>query len=160
MAVQGTPNAPNQNYANWVLSPDDLRLFLRDYPESNTLLGESDFSDAELARSIRRAIEQANIIGRPTGYSVTSFPSAYILEHGAAAHLLKSEALRQLRNQATFQDGNVQPVGLDNKQGEYLQQASLFMQEFTQMVTTIKISENMNSFGQMSSPIRQAQHIR
>ena len=49
---------------------------------------------------------------------------------------------------------------LDNKQGEYLQQASLFMQEFTQMVTTIKISENMNSFGQMSSPIRQAQHIR
>ena len=160
MPVNADPVAGDAAYATWAVSPDDLRLFMRDYPESNVLLADSEFSNTEMDRAIRRAIDQANVIGRSTSYTITSFPNAYVLEHGAAAHLLKMEAMRQLRNEATFQDGNIQPVGLDNKQGAYLQMAAAFQQEFVQMVTTLKISENMSTFGRMSSPLKQAQHIR
>ena len=59
-----------------------------------------------------------------------------------------------------YQDGNIQPVGLDNKQQSYTALASQYLQEFTQMLTAIKIQENMSSFGQMSSPIAQSTYIR
>ena len=79
---------------------------------------------------------------------------------GVCSYLLKSEGIRQLRNEAMYQDGNIQPVGLDNKQQAYTALASQYLQEFTQMLTAIKIQENMSSFGQMSSPLAQSTYIR
>lgn len=159
MAITGTPNTQDP-FAGWVVTPDLAREFMRDYPDMNPLVGGVEFSDKEIERAIKLTIGVANITSRPTSYTVTNFPNPYVLLVGTASYLLKSEAMRQLRNEATYQDGNIQPVGIDNKQQGYLQMSGVLQQEFIQMVTSIKLQDNMNTFGQMRSPIAQSIHIR
>lgn len=159
MAITATTPATSQ-YQGWVVYPDLVREFMRDYPDKNPLVGDVEFTDKEIERAITLVLGLSNIISRVTDYKITTFPNAYVLMLGVAAHLLKTEAMRQLRNEATYQDGNIQPVGIDNKQQGYLQMSGVMQQEFNQMVTTIKLNENMNTFGQMRSPIAQSIHIR
>lgn len=150
MPVVGTAVPASSSAA---LSADNVREFLRDYAAKNPLLATVEFSDAEIETAKTRAVDHANVIGRPTNYTVGSFPNNYVLQVGVVSYLLKSEALRQLRNEATYQDGNIQPVGIDNKQAGYAQLSSMFGQEFIQMVTSIKISQNMVIRGSRS-PLR------
>jgi hypothetical protein len=160
MAIQATPVSAQNNYSNWVVTPDDIRMFMRDYPNMNILLADREFSDEEILRAFKMTLSQANIIARPTDYTETNFPNAYTLQLGVAAYLLRTESFRQLRNQAQFQDGNIQPIGIDTKQGEYLQQSAQLSAEFQQNMTTIKVNENMSTFGMFRSPNAQTAYIR
>ena len=160
MAVQGNPTNNASKYSAWVVSPDQVREFMRDFPDKNILIDGVEFPDEDVERAIRMTISMGNAIARPTGYTVTNFPNDYVLLMGVCSYLLKSEGLRQLRNEAMYQDGNIQPVGLDNKQQAYAALAAQYLQEFTQMLTAIKVQQNMSSFGQMSSPIAQSTYIR
>jgi len=135
-----------------VVTVDEMRAFLRDYSGQNPLLAAVEFTDTELSTSLNRAVDQANVIARPTGYSLETFPNKYVLLIGAGQFLLMSEAFRQLRNQASYQDGNIQPIGIDDKQAAYTGLAQTLKAEFTQMVTTIKISDNMKQTGSLTSP--------
>lgn len=159
MSIQGTP-LDKSPYDGWVISPDDVREFLRDYPDKNPLVDGVEFSDKDVEKAIKRTISMGNVTARPTTYTVTNFPNDYVLLMGVCSYLLKSEATRQLRNEAMYQDGNIQPVGLDNKQQAYTALAAQFNQEFIQTLTAIKVQENLNSFGSMSSPIAQSTYIR
>ena len=160
MAIQGTPTNDSAKYSGWVVSPDQVRDFMRDFPDKNILVDGVEFEDREVEKAIRFTISRANAVARPTSYSVTSFPNDYVLLMGVCSYLLKSEGIRQLRNEAMYQDGNIQPVGLDNKQQSYTALASQHLQEFTQMLTAIKIQENLTSFGNMRSPLAQRTYIR
>ncbi len=136
------------------LSAAKVREFLRDYAEKNPLLGVVEFSDSEITTSIQQAVERANAIGRPTTWTVSSFPNKYVLRLGAVSYLLKSETFRQIRNEATYQDGNIQPIGIDNKQQGYLSLSDVMSQEFIQLVTSLKIAENMSATRGLRSPLR------
>ena len=160
MAIQGTPTNKPSKYSRWVVTPDQVRDFMRDFPDKNILVDGVEFEDPEVERAIRMTISMGNAIARPTNYSVTNFPNDYVLLMGVCSYLLKSEGIRQLRNEAMYQDGNIQPVGLDNKQQAYTALAAQYLQEFTQMLTAIKVQQNLTSFGQMSSPIAQSTYIR
>lgn len=160
MAVQGTPVNNNDQYAGWVVTPDDVREFMRDFPDNNILLDGVEFSDPDIKRAINFTLSMGNVTARPTSYTITNFPNAYTLLMGICSFLLKSEGLRQLRNEAMYQDGNIQPVGIDNKQQAYAALAAQYQQEFIQMLTAIKVQENLNSFGQMGSPVGQSRYIR
>ena len=160
MPIQGTQVNTDPSYTGWVINPDDVREFMRDFPDRNILVDGVEFEDNDIVRAIRRTISMGNAIARPTSYTVTTFPNDYVLLMGVCSYLLKSEGLRQLRNEATYQDGNIQPVVLDNKQQSYAALASQSIQEYTQMVTAIKIQQNLSSFGNMSSPLAQSTYIR
>lgn len=151
MPVQATPTQAVEG-----MSSDSVRIFLRDYTGKNPLLDDVEFSDEEIKNAMNFATDQANVIARPTSFSASSFPNKYVLLIGTCAFLMKSEAFRQIRNQATYQDGNIQPVGIDDKQSFYSALGQNLSAEFTQLVTTIKISENMSTFGRLKSPILQA----
>jgi hypothetical protein len=138
---------------------DSLRLFMRDYFEKNPLHDDVEFTDGELTIALEQAVLHANVIGRPTSYTVSGFPNPYVLNIGAVAHLQKSEAIRQLRNQATFQDGNIQGVGIDDKSSGYLQLSQMLQQEFTQHVNNIKITSNLPISG-FSSPLGRSVYTR
>ena len=102
MAVVATPVSQASSQV------DSLRLFIRDYFDKNPLHDDVEFTDSELEVALEQAVLHANIIGRPTSYTLSAFPNKYVLNIGAVAHLQKSEGIRQLRNQASFQDGNIQ----------------------------------------------------
>ena len=114
MPVVGTPVAPSPSPS--IISIDVVRAFLRDYPEKNPLLDDVEFSDEELTTSVARAVDFANMVDRPANWTYSDFPNKLLLLMGAVSYLLMSESFRQLRNEAIYQDGNIQPVGLDNKQ--------------------------------------------
>ena len=160
MSIQATPVSQSDSYSGWVVSPEDVRMYMRDYPNMNILLADREFSDEEILKAMKMTLSLANIVARPTDYTYTNFPNAYCFLVGIAAHLMRTESFRQLRNQAQYQDGNIQPVGIDTKQGEYLQQAAQLNSEFQQMVTTIKVNENMSTFGMFRSPVAQTSYIR
>ena len=150
MPVQGTPVAAP---ASGALTPEEIREFLRDYSGMNPLLDDVEFSDKECETAVLRAVDLANAIARPTSWSAKTFPNKYVLLLGATSHLMKSESFRQLRNQATYQDGNMQPVGVDDKQALYAAMGASLRNEFGQMVTSIKISDNMKQWSNLRSPL-------
>ena len=129
-----------------------LRVFLRDFYDKNPLHADVEFVDDELLEALSNAADLANVIGRPTNWTVSSFPNRYVLMLGGAAHLAKSESIRQLRNQSQYQDGNIQGVGMDEKHQYYLQLSQTLSAEFSGHVTQIKITSNLQIRG-FKSPL-------
>lgn len=127
---------------------------MRDYTDNNPLLDAVEFSDVEMDTAVDRAVDLANMVDRPTSWTVEQFPNKTLLLMGAAAHLLRSESFRQVRNEAQYQDGNIQPVGIDNKSQSYSGLSQALQGEFKQHVSQLKISENMNAGGGFNSPLR------
>ena len=130
----------------------DIRLFMRDFYDKNPLHADIEFTDSEISEACRHAVDLANVIGRPTQWSVDTFPNNYVLMLGASGHLTKSEAIRQLRNQSQFQDGNIQGVGMDEKYQYYMSLSQSLTSEFSGHVSQIKITSNMHIRG-FKSPI-------
>jgi hypothetical protein len=126
---------------------EDVRLFMRDFYDKNPLHADIEFTDEEINAACRHAVDLANAIGRPTSYTVSAFPNNYVLMLGASGHLTKSEAIRQLRNQSQFQDGNIQGVGMDEKYQFYMQLSQSLTSEFRDHVTQIKITSNIHIRG-------------
>ena len=152
MAVTGTPVVAA--VSTDVVSADEMRDFLRDKAPNNPLLDDVEFSDTEMTTAVARAVDHANAIDRPMEWTVTSFPNKYVLLLGAGAYLMQSESFRQVRNEAQYQDGNVQPIGIDNKQSLYMGIAQSLKAEFMQLVRSIKIQDNMSKSSSLSSPSR------
>ena len=130
----------------------ELRLFMRDFYDKNPLHADVEFNDSELQAALKHAVNLANVVGRPTQWTVSTFPNDYVLLVGAASHLTKTEAMRQLRNQSQYQDGNIQGVGMDEKYQSYLQISQSLASEFSGHVGQIKVTSNMHIRG-FKSPL-------
>ena len=145
----GTPVTPD---ATTILTSDDIRRFLRDYAENNLLLdNEIQFSDTDIAAAIRFITAKYNAITPITNLAATDI-NEYILLIGVSAHLLTSEGARQLRNQLTWQDGEINPLGIDDKYRNYLEFAGTLKSEFEQKAQAIKAQMYLESaYGSLAS---------
>jgi len=137
MPVQATPTTPT------VVTLDDIRGFLRDRTDYNILLDGVEFTDTDIDRAVRFTVAKFNATDRVTNESADTI-NPYILMVGATAWLLRSEAHKQVRNQATYQDGDIAPIGVDDKQALYAGLAADLRNEFTEMVVTNKMSTNLD----------------
>jgi hypothetical protein len=130
---------------------DDIRGFLRDVagqiPNTgviNVLLDNVEFSDKDINRAITYTVGRYNAI-TPITFVDVNFLNQYVLLVGTASFLLKSEAMRQLRNQITAQDADIAPIGMDDKQALYAQMAKMMDDEFMMLARGIKTQLNMES---------------
>jgi len=103
------------------LTSGDVREFLRDYGEYNILLDNVEFTEDEIEKAMSFAVDRYNLITPITNVTPATFPNRYLLLIGTCIHLLQSEAFLQLRNQATYRDGDVENIGLDDKAALYMQ---------------------------------------
>jgi len=127
------------------LTTEDIRWFLRDTPEHNILLPDDvEFSDEDIRRAIRFAVSKYNAMTPQTAYGPESIHE-YILLCGVCAILLRSEGVRQNRNEMRSQDGNIANVNLDEKQAQYAQWADLMQREFDHHARQVKTQNNMES---------------
>jgi hypothetical protein len=141
-----------------ILTRDEIRRFMRDYPGPvkdtgvlNVLLDNVEFSDADIDAALNHAVDLYNVMTPVTNLSMDSIPRPILL-YGAVSHLMLSEGMRQLRNQATVQDGNVQPIGIDDKQALYQQWADWMRNQFLMMARSVKTQRNMEAaWGGLSS---------
>lgn len=139
MSVTGTPATPT------VITTDQVRMFLRDRAENNILLADVQFSLDELNLALSMAVSKFNAVTPQSTFTPQSFPShlQYVLMVGTCAFLMQSESFLQLRNQATYQDGDIAPIGVSDKVVQYQQLQASLKQEFDELVRGIKTQNNM-----------------
>ena len=138
-----------------MLTPGDVTRFLRDQADFNILLDAVQFTEDDIEAAIDMAVSEYNAITPLTSYDQDNFPSKWLLLMGTVAHLLMSEAFLQLRNQATYQDGDVQNIGLDVKSAAYTQLAAQIKSEWKSASAEVKQQINMESaYGSLGSGYR------
>lgn len=140
---------------------DDIRGFMRDVAGQvpgtgveNTLFDLPEFSDADINRALKYTVARFNVMTPPSNDAQENI-NIWLLLIGVSEFLVTSEAFRQQRNQVTYQDGDIQPIGLDDKQQMYLAMAALLKAEFEEKSKSWKISRNMESaYGSLGSGYR------
>ena len=136
------------------ITSGDIRMFMRDQPQYNILLDDVEFSDEDIVRAMNLTVAKWNAIPPISNLTSADQINEWVLLCGVCCLLLKSEGLRQTRNQLTTQDGNIAPVGLDEKEGLYLKWSMVFCEEFERLATQAKIQENMESLLSNRSALR------
>jgi len=149
MAVVGTPTTPV------VITRDQVRMFLRDRADKNILLDDVQFSDDELNLAIEMATENFNAVTPPSAFIPSTFPNKYVLLVGTVRFLLNSESFLQIRNQASWSDGDVANIGIHDKSLAYAQLAQQLKAEYDELVRGLKTALNMESaYNHLSSGYR------
>jgi len=147
MPVVGTPTTPV------IISKDQVRMFLRDRADRNILLDDVQFAYEDLNLALEMATSAFNAVTPQSYFTPSTFPEnlQYVLLIGTVRFLLMSESFLQVRNQATYQDGDIAPIGIDDKQAAYAQLAQVLKAEWDELVRGVKTQNNMeggyNSLG-------------
>lgn len=136
------------------IKPGDITRFLRDFSEFNILLDNVQFDDEDLSAAVRFAIAEYNAYTPVTTLTEDNFPNDWVLLMGAASHLMNSEAFLQLRNQVTYQDGDV-AIGVDDKWQHYMNLRSQLKKEWKEVAQKMKQQQNMEqAYDSLSSGYR------
>jgi hypothetical protein len=127
-------------------------MLLRDYgAQSNILLDTVQFSDAELDMATQMALNEFAVMTPISGATNGNIPVS-ILILGVASWLMLSESFLQIRNQATVQDGDITPIGIDDKNQIYFQLAQSIKADWKSTAKMYKTQLNMEAcYGQLSS---------
>lgn len=155
MPVTGTPTATP------AISSEEIRMFMRDVAGQvpgtgveNIMFDLPEFSDADINRAMKFTVARFNVMTPPSNDAMEGI-NIWLLLMGCCEFLVTSEAFRQQRNQVTYQDGDIQPIGLDDKQALYLAMAQLLKAEFEEKAKSWKVSRNMESaYGSLGSGYR------
>lgn len=158
MPIVGTPVTPIVSTSDVLLTTEEVRIFLRDRadPEFNLILDGVDFKDDEIASAIKWVTRHYNatppLIGTKTEEAmISNSETSVIALYGVAGHLLKGEAVRQARNQVSYQDGDI-TLGIHDKAALFLNLGNSLWGEFLSMTKQYKISKNMGlAFGSFAS---------
>jgi len=135
-----------------MITPGQVSRFLRDHPDNNILLGDVQFEEEDINDAIAFAISEFNAMAPITNYNAENFPNDWLLLLGTTAHLLKSEAFLQIRNMATYADGDIQNIGVDDKAGPYMNLVQALQAEWQEKAQRYKQQINMESgYGYMPS---------
>jgi hypothetical protein len=125
-----------------------LRLFLNDTPELNRLIRQEESDNAHLDLALRLAVDDFNITTPIIGaVSISSFPSIYLLIHGAAIQTMKMNGILQSRNELNYSSGGVTVRTFDKTQ-LYQSWMGAFLSEYERKKQNFKIAQNISmAFG-------------
>jgi hypothetical protein len=151
MPVVATPATPV------IVTVDQVRRFMRDYPDNNILIDDVQFSQDDVNQGVEMITSAFNAITPQTRFLPQSWPQhlQFLLLQGVTWYLLQSEVFLQIRNQATYQDGDIAPIGIDDKYSQYQQLAQVLRQSWEHTAQQVKIQNNLESmYGSISSGYR------
>ncbi len=137
-----------------VVTVDQVRRFMRDSPALNVNLDDVQFSQAEINQGVEMVTSAYNSTTPLSNISIKGWPGAfqYLLLLGVTWYLIKSESILQLRNQVTYQDGDIAPIGVDDKYTLYMALWQALKGEWDEQVKLAKTQLNLEScYGSLSS---------
>jgi hypothetical protein len=126
------------------VTSDEIRIFLMDKPELNTLINGVRFTDQQLEQAQINCVDYYNLAPPSTGSetSIETFPSRYLLIIGTAGYLLRSAAINQASNEFTYSAEGVQVADHD-KAGIFSKLGTDLWEEFKEMVRNKKVQMNV-----------------
>ncbi len=138
MPVVATPATPV------LVTVDEVRRFMRDYPDKNLLLDTVDFTQEEVNQGIEMIVSSYNTITPVSNITPAGWPAGgrYLLLLGVAWYLIQSNTMLQLRNQLTYQDGDIAPIGEFDKFPLYMQLWQTMQAQWQQAATAMKTQLN------------------
>jgi hypothetical protein len=125
-----------------ILTVDKVREFISDYPESNLLLDEEEFSNTFIELSMELAVSEYNAISPKTMVSVEGFPSLSLLMIGTLWQMYTGRAARMARNHLSYTDGGLQ-IPVEEKFEMYQSLAANYGAQFSATAFKLKASMNM-----------------
>lgn len=140
-----------------IVTLDEVRRFMRDFPDKNILLEDVEFSQEDINQAAKFIVSAYNVTTPLTQFTLEGWPVGheFLLLLGIAWYLMKSAAFLQVRNQATYQDGDVAPIGIDDKYQLYMNMAQVLKQDWDLKVKESKIQMNLEAgYGYVSSGYR------
>lgn len=121
-----------------------IRTFLRDYPETNRLIAGVESSNRQIVWALSDAMDDFNSSPPFTGFNLSNFPSKSLLVRGTVISLLESIGLLQTRNHLSFSDGGIQ-VGINDKTQFIQSWLQLFRNSYEEKKMRLKIAYNIES---------------
>lgn len=150
MPIVGSPIIDATD-AEYVVLRDEIRNFMRDYPQLNILLDAVEFENKDIDNAIKRVTQWYNVMPVMTNLTWRNVPEILIFQ-GAAAQLLLSGAILKFRNQASVPTDGLGVIGLDDNAAAYVNLAQQMMAEVKQAMRDTKTEMNQRSFyGSLSS---------
>lgn len=140
LEVNTTPNA-NIELNAFI---QNVRTFLRDYPELNRLIAGVENSNRQIVWAISDTLDDFNTTPHFTSFSLTNFPSKSLLIRGVACTLLESVGLLQTRNHLQFSDGGIQ-VGVSDKTPFIQSWIQLLRNSYEEKKQRLKVAINIES---------------
>lgn len=135
---QDVPSA-NLELNNFV---QQVRLFLRDYPELNRLIAGVENSNRQIVWAITDCLDDFNTTPPFTQFGLSNFPSKSLLLRGTVIALLESVGLFQTRNHLSFSDGGIQ-VGVNDKTPFIQSWLQLFKSSYEEKKNRLKVAYNI-----------------
>lgn len=120
-----------------------LTLFMRDTPQFNKLIRKEE-SDKELMQfAIEMTISDWNSTSPFIDQiDINNYPSLYLLMHGAAIQLLKTQGVLQARNELNYQAGGSSFTRF-NKTNYYMNWMINFANDYEVKKRNMKIAKNI-----------------
>ena len=139
---------------NNVVTSDEIRRFMMDRPELNTLVDGVRWDEKDVEQAMITCCDIYNSttpIMLMDQYRVENFPYRYIMTIFCAGHLLRSAAINQASNQLTYSADGV-TVDDNNKAQLFGAMSQELLGEAKDMMKQIKISKNvMGAYGGKAS---------
>lgn len=133
------------------ITPDYVRMYVRDHVEYNKLLDELQFSDERISQCKELAIDHFNLYTPISSYTEANFPSKTLLLLGILWHLFLGESAAAARNELTYSDGGL-TVPLEERFQYYNNLAQTYGQQFTTSSQQVKIQLNLDDgYGMVGS---------
>ncbi len=142
--LQVTPNIAKGVSTTRPLTIAEVRLAIRDYPVTNTLLDDVEFSDEEILWALTRPIDIWNSIPPDLGthFEYNNFPYRAAHLDGAVGELLATASHHYMRNQLTYQSAGM-TVDDKNKAANYLSLSENLKNKFITFVERKKYELNV-----------------
>ena len=125
-----------------LLSSDEVREYLSDYPETNLLLDKEEFGDVYINLCMELAVSEYNTVPPSSKVDLLMFPSKSLLLFGTCWQMFQGRSALMARNQLSYSDGGLQ-IPVEEKYELYSNLAATFRTLFTEAATRLKASINM-----------------
>lgn len=125
-----------------ILTPDQVRLFIRDQIEYNRLIDELEFTDERIQFAMDLTLDMFNVMTPVTTYLMVEFPNRYLLLMGTLGNLFRGEAAMAARNQMSYSDGGL-TIPIEERFEYYTNLADRYSTQFSQMAQQLKIYNNI-----------------
>ena len=120
-----------------------LRLFMRDTPQLNKLTRKEESDNELFDFALEMTISDWNSTSPHIDrVDIGNYPSLYLLMHGAAIQLLKSQGIYQARNELNYQAGGSSFMRF-NKSNYYMNWMINFSNDYEIKKRNMKISKNI-----------------
>ena len=136
-----------------MVTPDKIRLFIRDKAELNYLLNnEEQFEDEEIA-AFDREVREELTLQIPSLITRKEKLPDLIVVYGIIAKLMEAAANQENRNQMTISDDNVGQIDYSNKGEKYLSVANFYNQKALELASNLAASSYYNEvWGNVEMP--------